>query len=159
MLIAKPVIDKQFWILQENNRKVGNIEACAGGYQVKINNQVAQFKTIKMAARQINISFEDSVKSSKTRAVAKHVYDYPAAGRVHNPMWDVPQRLPVYTKTDLTTVAQSIRFLLRPTPSSAAILAPTRSPSPSRTTIPTRPPVRPPSRCRTTWRPMRFVKT
>jgi len=22
-LIAKPVIDKQFWILQENNRKVG----------------------------------------------------------------------------------------------------------------------------------------
>ena len=99
MLIAKPVIDKQFWILQENNRKVGNIEACAGGYQVKINNQVAQFKTIKMAARQINISFEDSVKSSKTRAVAKHVYDYPAAGRVHNPMWDVPQRLPVYTKT------------------------------------------------------------
>jgi hypothetical protein len=52
-----------------------------------------------MAARQINISFEDRVKSSKTRAVAKHVYDYPAAGRVHNPMWDVPQRLPVYTKT------------------------------------------------------------
>ena len=41
-LIAKPVIDKQFWILQENNQKVGNIEACAGGYQVKINNQIAQ---------------------------------------------------------------------------------------------------------------------
>ena len=99
MLIAKPVIDKQFWILQENNRKVGNIEACAGGYQVKINNQVAQFKTIKMAARQINISFETSVKSTKIRSATNHVYDYPVAGRVHNPMWDVPQRLPVYTKT------------------------------------------------------------
>jgi hypothetical protein len=36
MLVAKPVIDKQFWILQENNRKVGNVEACAGGYQVRI---------------------------------------------------------------------------------------------------------------------------
>jgi hypothetical protein len=48
-LVAKPVIDKQFWILQENNNKVGNIEACDGGYQVKINNQiVAQYKTIKL---------------------------------------------------------------------------------------------------------------
>ena len=44
MIVAKPVIDKQFWILQEDNRKVGNIEACADGYQVKINNQIAQFK-------------------------------------------------------------------------------------------------------------------
>jgi len=39
-LIAKPVIDKQFWILQKDNQKVGNIEACNGGYQVKINNQI-----------------------------------------------------------------------------------------------------------------------
>jgi hypothetical protein len=46
MIIAKPVIDKQFWILQEDNRKIGNVEACQDGYQVRINNQVAQFKTI-----------------------------------------------------------------------------------------------------------------
>ena len=61
-LIAKPVVDKQFWILQENNQKVGNIEACAGGYQVKINNQVVQYKTIKSAARTANIRFEPAIK-------------------------------------------------------------------------------------------------
>jgi hypothetical protein len=99
MLVAKPVIDKQFWILQENDRKVGNIEACAGGYQVKINNQVAQFKTIKMAARHINIEFEPAVKIAKPRPTVTHVHGYPVSGRVHNPMWDVPQQLPVYTKT------------------------------------------------------------
>lgn len=99
MLIAKPVIDKQFWILKENDRKVGNIEACAGGYQVKINNQVAQFKTIKLAARTANIEFEPATKIVKPKATVTHIYDYPVAGRVYTPIWNVAQQLPVYTKT------------------------------------------------------------
>jgi hypothetical protein len=99
MLVAKPVIDKQFWILQENNRKVGNVEACAGGYQVKINNQIAQFKTIRMAAQRANIEFEPAVKIAKPKATMDQVHGYPISGRVHNPMWDVTQQLPVYTKT------------------------------------------------------------
>ena len=99
-LIAKPVIDKQFWILQENNRKVGNIEACAGGYQVKINDQIAQFKTIRLAARTVNIEFEPAVKVARPKPTVDHVHGYPVAGRVYNPMWDVSQQLPVYTKTN-----------------------------------------------------------
>ena len=98
-LVAKPVIDKQFWILQQDNKKVGNIEACDGGYQVKINNQVAQFKTIKMAARTVNIEFVPAIKQTKPKIAVDHVHGYPVAGRVYNPMWDVPQQLPVYTKT------------------------------------------------------------
>jgi hypothetical protein len=99
MIIAKPVIDKQFWILQQDDRKIGNIEACAGGYQVKINDQVAQFKTIKMAAQRVNIKFEPAHKPAKVRHTVDHVHGYPVAGHVHNPMWDVKQQLPVYTKT------------------------------------------------------------
>lgn len=98
-LVAKPVIDKQFWILQDGNQKVGNVEACAGGYQVKIRNQITQFKSIKIAARQINIKFEEPVKLTRPDPAQKHVHGYPVVGRVHNPMWDVPQQLPVYTKT------------------------------------------------------------
>jgi hypothetical protein len=97
-LIAKPVIDKQFWILQEGDRKIGNIEACAGGYQVKINNQIAQFKTIKMAAERVNIQFETAKKTSKPVA-AHSVYGYPTKGRVHNGIWNVPKKLPLFTKT------------------------------------------------------------
>jgi hypothetical protein len=98
MLVAKPVIDKQFWILQENNRKVGNVEACAGGYQVRINNQVTQFKTIKMAAQKINIKFE-SRPQSITVINDNLVHGYPVQGRVYNAMWSVTQQLPVYTHT------------------------------------------------------------
>ncbi len=99
-LIAKPVIDKQFWILQKDNQKVGNIEACDGGYQVKINNQIAQFKTIKLAARTVNIVFEPAVKVYRPKVTVDHVHGYPVTGRIYNPMWDVQQQLPVYTKTN-----------------------------------------------------------
>ena len=98
-LIAKPVIDKQFWILQDGDRKVGNIEACAGGYQVKLHNQIAQFKTIRMAAQRVNIEFESVTKYSNKKITENQVHGYPASGRIHNPMWDVKMKLPVYTKT------------------------------------------------------------
>ena len=98
-LIAKPVIDKQFWILQDGNQKVGNIEACAGGYQVKINNQIAQFKTIRMAAQRVNIQFETKNKSVVDPSSKNLVHGYPAAGKIHNPIWDVKMKLPIYTKT------------------------------------------------------------
>jgi hypothetical protein len=98
-LIAKPVIDRKYWILQENNQKVGNVEACDGGYQVRINNQVQQYKTIKMVEQRVHVQFEPGIKVVKTRPETNLVHGYPVAGRVCNPMWDVPKKLPIYTKT------------------------------------------------------------
>ena len=97
-LIAKPVIDKQFWILQENNRKIGNVEACAGGYQVRINNQVAQFKTIRMVEQRADVQFETKKKIFKGTD-ANQVHGYPTSGRAYNAIWNVPDKLPLYTKT------------------------------------------------------------
>ena len=97
MLVAKVIADKQFWILQEDDRKVGNIEAWNGGYQVRINNQVKQFKTIKLAARESNIVFAKEETASKPDNTAVH--GFPVAGRCYNPVWDVVHHLPIYTKT------------------------------------------------------------
>lgn len=97
MIVAKPVIDKQFWILQQDNEKVGNIEAVTGGYQVKINNQIQQYRTIRMAAQRANIHFE-KIETTKS-TTANNVHGFPAAGRVYNAVWDVPHQLPLYTKT------------------------------------------------------------
>ena len=98
-IVAKPIIDRKFWILQENNRKIGNVEACDGGYQVKINNEVAQYKTIRMVERRAQVQFETAVKPT-AKVDTRSVHGYPTAGRVYNPMWDVPQKLPIYTKTN-----------------------------------------------------------
>ena len=97
-IVAKPVIDKQFWILQENNRKVGNVEARNGGYQITMNNQVAQFKTIKMLEQRIDIKFEPKGKIVSSRTT-RQVHGYPTTSRVYNGIWNVPEKLPMYTKT------------------------------------------------------------
>ena len=97
-LIAKPVIDQQFWILQENNQKIGNVEACAGGYQVRINNQVAQFKTMRMIEQRAHVQFENKKKSVQLNE-PNQVHGYPTQSRAHNGIWNVPDKLPLYTKT------------------------------------------------------------
>jgi len=100
MLVAKPVIDKKFWILQKDNEKIGNVEACAGGYQVRINNQISQYKTIKMVEQRTGVRFDPPMIRTRSRSVSVHsVHGYPTVGRVHNPVWDVPHALPLYTKT------------------------------------------------------------
>ena len=99
MIVAKPIIDKQFWILQENDHKVGNVEACDGGYQVKINNQIEQYKTIKMVEQRVKVRFEPLLRPTKLKATVNLVHGYPAHRRVYNPIWDVQQKLPLFTKT------------------------------------------------------------
>ena len=98
MIIAKPVVDKQFWILQDGNEKVGNVEAAqGGGFNVKLNDTVQQYKTIKMVTQLHNIVFEQPPKIAK-KTTGNDVHGYTAHGRVYNPIWDVKHRLPLFTK-------------------------------------------------------------
>lgn len=97
MIIAKPVIDKQFWILKQDNQKIGNIQATEDGYTVRILDRVDSFKTIPMVRKKINIEFEPAEKASKPEA--GQVHGYPTGCRVHNAMWDVKHKLPLFTKT------------------------------------------------------------
>ena len=98
MIIAKPVIANQYWILHRDNQKVGNIEVCDGGYQVKINNSVSQYRTIDMAAQRAQIEFVTGDASSEPEKT-NQVHGYPAAGRVCNPVWNIPLKLPLFTRS------------------------------------------------------------
>lgn len=97
MIIAKPVIDNQFWILQQNDQKIGNITATAdGGYEVKILNSSNVYKTLPMI-RRAGIEFVPAEKRS--RVSHTEVHGYVTGCRAYNGMWDVKHRLPLFTKT------------------------------------------------------------
>jgi hypothetical protein len=96
MIEAKPVIPDRYWILKQNDRKVGQIEATDNGVVVKIQNRVAGYKTIKMASRDADIEFTKLASAAK--AVPNQVHGYEVAGRVYNPVWDVKHRLPLFTR-------------------------------------------------------------
>jgi hypothetical protein len=52
-----------------------------------------------MAAQRVNIEFEISPKVEKRTEPCYLVHGYPSQGRAYNPVWDVIQKLPIYTKT------------------------------------------------------------
>jgi len=95
MIVAKPVIPNRYWILKQDNRKVGQIEADDSGVTVKIQNRVAGYKTIRMASREANIEF---TKLSSAKPVTNQVHGFEVTGRVYNPVWDVKHRLPLFTR-------------------------------------------------------------
>ena len=94
---AKTVIPNQYWILKQNNHKVGQIEVGEHGVTVKIQGQVAGYKTIKMASRAANIEFGTV---NKTTTSTNLVHGYEVSGRVYNPVWDVKHRLPLFTRNN-----------------------------------------------------------
>lgn len=97
MIVAKPVIADQFWILRQDDQKIGNITATSDGFDVKIKDKVTRFQTISMIAQR-GIEFETlSARSAPQRT--NTVHGFPAQGRVFNPIWDVRHGLPLYTKT------------------------------------------------------------
>jgi hypothetical protein len=98
MIVAKPVIENQYWILQKDNQKVGNIEARDGGFQVKIHNSVNQYRTIDLAAQRADITFV-SAGGNTIDQKTNLVHGYPAAGRVHNAVWNIPLKLPLFTRS------------------------------------------------------------
>jgi hypothetical protein len=95
MIEAKPVIPNRYWILKQDNRKVGQIEADDSGVTVKIQNRVAGYKTIRMASREANIEF---TKLPSGKPVTNQVHGFEVTGRVYNPVWDVKHRLPLFTR-------------------------------------------------------------
>ena len=97
MIIAKAVIPKQFWILKEDDRKVGNIEAGADGFSVKIGNQVQSYKSINTLKQRISIKFE-SLNKTETVIEDNIVHGYPTSGHPYNAIFDVKHQVPLWTQ-------------------------------------------------------------
>ena len=97
MIVAKPVVANQYWILKQDDQKIGNIQASADGFVVKIQNQISSYKTIPMVRKKTNIEFEPAEKVSKPSTDSVH--GYPTGCRAHNAMWNVQLKLPLFTKT------------------------------------------------------------
>lgn len=97
MILAKPVVENQYWILKKNNRKIGELEVTENGNCIiKIHDNVVSYKTVKMAREAVNIEFELPEKA--TPVPENIVYGHDVEGTVYNPLWDVKRRLPLFTR-------------------------------------------------------------
>lgn len=97
MIVAKAVIPNQYWILKQDDRKIGNIEAGPDGFAVKINNHVQTYKTIRNIKQRAAIDFETPIKS-KVKSITNEVNGYPTSTKPHNAIYDVKHQVPLWTK-------------------------------------------------------------
>jgi hypothetical protein len=95
-LIAKPVVDKEFWLLHENDRKIGNILAHEGKFQVKINNEVTEYPSLAQVETAIGIQLTSAPKPIKLNTI----HGYHTGSRSFNETWDVKHGLPLFTKKE-----------------------------------------------------------
>jgi hypothetical protein len=98
MIHAKPVVANQYWILKQDDQKVGNIQAVDDGYQITIRNKTANYKTIPMLRNREQVEFEPATK--KTKELGHQVHGYDTGCRVYNPIWDVKHKLPLFTTSN-----------------------------------------------------------
>ena len=97
-LIAKPILNDQFWIVTDGTKKVGNIEANNAGYGVQLNGHFLQFNNTEELKQQTHIRFEP-IKTNRTKATLPYP-EYPTTPKTYNSLFDIRRGLHLFTKTN-----------------------------------------------------------
>ena len=95
-LTAKPITD-DFWILTQNDKKVGNVCANSAGYGVQLAGSFFQFESTKDIQKKTKIKFvaPEKIKVPETTPYT----EYPTSAHTYNSVFDVKRGLHVFTKT------------------------------------------------------------
>jgi hypothetical protein len=96
MFKAKPVIPDQYWILRDDQGKIGNIEADVTGYVVSVNGAKSYFDNLNKLCEQVPVEFQtlDTVPDSDDPC---QVHGYPTVSQAYNAVFDVRHQLPLWT--------------------------------------------------------------
>jgi len=96
-LVAKPIVNNQFWIVTSDGKKVGNIEANNTGYGVQINGTFLQFDNTNEIKKHTQIRFEPL--KSNNKKVDMPYPQYPTPTKIYNSFFDIKRGLHLFTTT------------------------------------------------------------
>jgi hypothetical protein len=95
MIVAKPVLKNEFWILQKDQEKIGNIKSLGQGYSITIGNQKFTAKNIQSIQKN-DVVFEKI--NFKKPQNSNQVYGFDTGCPAYNAVWDLKRKLPLFTK-------------------------------------------------------------
>jgi hypothetical protein len=93
-LIAKPIINNQFWIVTDGKEKVGNLLAHGSQFELKMNGNTVFFDTEK-SIQSANIQFQPVKEAVKTQS---EFNVWPTTETVHNNVLEIKRKLHLFTK-------------------------------------------------------------
>ena len=102
MNTAKVLIPNKEWLVTDDHKKIGGLTKNKKGYTFYKNGRELGFKNLNEVKAQLGIAlFEEGFKRATTNTVdptSFNIYDYPCRTQPYNPVYDVKNKLPLYTK-------------------------------------------------------------
>lgn len=96
-LLAKTIVKNKCWIVEQDGAKVASILSQPDGVTLIHKGKREKFTSLKNLSDRYNI-LVDKNKITKQPQESHNVYGYPCDHNAKNILWDVPKKLPVFTK-------------------------------------------------------------
>ena len=96
---AKEILKNKFWIVENNGLKFGTISLNDEQYILSTPSGTQMYHTEK----ELTSALDKKISWTEldiTETVAKEIHGYPTNSAPYNPMFDVKQKLPLFTKSD-----------------------------------------------------------
>lgn len=97
MINAKPMMSDKFWILEEDGKKIGTLQALDSGYILIMNGAKSYVETSDLY-KKYQIKLEKKAIAKQSNTEVNVVFDYPCASKAYNSVWNCKENLPLYTK-------------------------------------------------------------
>jgi hypothetical protein len=99
---AKPVVDGKFWIVEQNENKVGVLKLNEQRkYVFSSKDTITVFDNKKKLFETFGTDFfVAKTKKVETIPEDKEIHGYPTSANPYNPMFDVKRHLPLFTKSN-----------------------------------------------------------
>jgi hypothetical protein len=96
-LLAKQVVKNKCWIVEDDGKRVGTILNNGNDVVLVRQGRRERFTNLKLLSDRYNIVV-DKTKPIKVITESHDVYGFPCDYNAQNILWDVPKKLPVFTK-------------------------------------------------------------
>ena len=100
-LKAKPILQDKFWIVEDQGVKVGTLSKSEEGFVVTTSGKTNFFKSENQLKRTFGKNFLiANIQESPDAENKLEVHGYPTRTKPYNSMFDIKNKLPLFTKSE-----------------------------------------------------------
>jgi hypothetical protein len=97
---AKPVLDDKFWIVEEEGVRVGTLSKNEDGFVVSQKGSVKFYKSENQLKKTFGKNFLVANIKNEEKLSSREVHGYPTRTTPYNSMFDIKNKLPLFTKSE-----------------------------------------------------------
>jgi len=99
-LLAKQLVPNKFWIVQNHGRKVGTLQKNKDGFILVTQQDKIHFENVDKVYDAFGKDFFEATVTKKIKdSKVLEVYNFPTSTSAFNPLFDVQNNLPLYSKS------------------------------------------------------------